>query len=268
MPRTAVTLCVLASLALALPAAAADRPVFLASTLGTGAPSSQPAGTTNKKKWTFDTTFYGWLAGIDGSVGVGRFSRDFEADFGDIFDNLDLGLMGAIEARNGRWGLLTNLVYVKTSSDFTGRFGGTTDFDSTYFLAEFAAAYRLTRDPMAKGQLDVLAGLRYQNVSLDITGPRGSSVDGDRNALDPLVGLRYAFPLSTKLYASLEGDVGGFGVDSDFTWNVIGILGYRMSSKMDFVLGYRYFDQSFSGDNNKSLDFAMFGPLVGVRLHW
>ena len=97
MPRSALSLCVLASLALALPAAAAEKPVFLASTLGTGAPSSQPEASQSKKKWTFDATFYGWLAGVDGSVGIGRFSRDFDADFGDIFDNLDFAIMGALD---------------------------------------------------------------------------------------------------------------------------------------------------------------------------
>src|SRR5205814_1858562 len=162
-------------LALAVPAAASDGPVFLASsTLGGGSASPMPAGNqSNKKKWTFDTTFYGWLAGVDGTVGVGRFSRDFSADFADGFDKLDLGLMGALEARHGRWGILTNLVYVKTSTDFTGRLGNTTEFDSKYFLAEFAAAYRLTKSETAKGQLDVLGGLRYQKVTLGVTGPRG-----------------------------------------------------------------------------------------------
>ena len=64
--------------------------------------------------WQFDATLYLWGAGIDGTTRTGG---DIDISFGDLWDNLDMAFMGALEARKGKWGLLGDFVYLYVSAD-------------------------------------------------------------------------------------------------------------------------------------------------------
>ena len=56
---------------------------------------------TKNNKWQFEITPYFLAAAMNGKVGVGPVETDIDMSFEDIWDNLDLGLMGAFEARKG-----------------------------------------------------------------------------------------------------------------------------------------------------------------------
>src|SRR4051794_27569839 len=98
MTRTTLPFCIAAALALALPAAAADPPAGTHATMES----------KSSKTWHFEIIPYGWLTGVNGKASAGRFSQDFDVSFSDILDNLDIGLMGAVQARSGRWALFAD----------------------------------------------------------------------------------------------------------------------------------------------------------------
>lgn len=83
--------------------------------------ANAPAGAeTQAGAWQYELTPYLWGAAMRGDVQSGHLPKiGVDMSFGEIVDILDFGLMGAFEARNGRWGLLSDMVYMKVSDDAT-----------------------------------------------------------------------------------------------------------------------------------------------------
>ncbi len=64
-------------------------------------------------------------------------------------------------------------------------------------------------------------------------------VSGSKTWVDPFIGFRAKLRLTNKLYLAARGDIGGFGVGSDMTWNVFGGIGYQWNERFSTELGYR-----------------------------
>lgn len=63
---------------------------------------------------------------------------------------------------------------------------------------------------------------------------------GDAWWIDPLVGLRGQINITRWLFLAAQGDVGGFGVGSQITWNVQATVGINFTRNIFAELGYRY----------------------------
>ena len=59
--------------------------------------AAEPSG------WAFEVTPYFLAAGLNGTAGARGVEADIDASFNDIWDKLDICLMGHFEARNGPW---------------------------------------------------------------------------------------------------------------------------------------------------------------------
>ena len=79
-------------------------------------------------------------------------------------------------------------------------------------------------------------------------------------------------PINEKWHIAANGDIGGFGVESDFTWSVTSVLGYDFSlfdHPASVYLGYRAIGWDFterSGSNRFTWDVVMHGPIMGFSL--
>ena len=68
--------------------------------------------------WVFTAAGYVWLSGIDGSVAsFGAPETDIDLSISDVLKNFEVGLMGAGEARHGRFLLATDFMWAKLSAD-------------------------------------------------------------------------------------------------------------------------------------------------------
>jgi hypothetical protein len=56
------------------------------------------------ENWEFTFIPYFWMLGIDGDVTVNGTKSPVSISFGEIFDNLNFGVMGVIKVRKGRVG--------------------------------------------------------------------------------------------------------------------------------------------------------------------
>ena len=84
-------------------------------------------------------------------------------------------------------------------------------------------------------------------------------------------GVRVRIDLTEKLLFNLRGDIGGFGISSEFTWNVITIFGYNISQKTTMWAGYRFLGVDYEEGEGPSLnkfDVTMSGPLLGLSYHF
>jgi hypothetical protein len=88
------------------------------------------------------------------------------------------------------------------------------------------------------------------------------------------VGFRLRHQMGPTKELSLEGDFGGFGAGSDFSWQLV--AAYRFDSTicgMPFhgLTGYRALSVDFTEDSHfgkNTLDFVQHGPILGVSFRW
>lgn len=76
--------------------------------------------------WQFETAIYGWFLGIGGTTSFPPNSGgpSIDVSMGDVIDALKFAFMGTLQARNGPWGLWTDLV----RADFGASRQGSRDF--------------------------------------------------------------------------------------------------------------------------------------------
>lgn len=81
------------------------------------------------------------------------------------------------------------------------------------------------------------------------------------------IGLRLRAPLGNQFYLAGYGDVGGFGVASDHTFQLYGGLGYSYNDWLSAEIGYRYLDVDYKDDGFVN-DLSMHGPTLGARIRF
>jgi hypothetical protein len=70
------------------------------------------------------------------------------------------------------------------------------------------------------------------------------------------------------------GDVGGFGVGSDFAWSVTGLFGYKWQAgtvEWAILAGYKALSQDYtsgSGPQRFRWDTTMHGPVLGFSVRF
>jgi len=200
-------------------------------------------------------------------------------DFADLVDKLDLALQVHVETRKNKFGLLFDLTYLETSDRFVSPAnpplpGGTelvTDGDLT--IIEAGMFYRPSGDAWG---WDALFGVRAMDVGADLTltppsplTPR--ELNGSKSLTDGFVGVRYVGELGEKWFVSLRGDAGAG--DSDLSWNLVGLLGYRFgnSGKYSLLFGYRHFAVEFDDTRDGlpvGVDLSMSGPEAGFAFRF
>lgn len=246
-----------------------------------------PAHAQSGDDWRFGLAIYGWFPAIDGqaSVPVQTGGATIDASMGDVVDALKFAFMGSFEARKGRWGLFTDLVY----ADFGAGKQGDRDFtlggnrlpagvsadlnlDIKSWIWTFTGLYNLHDTPDATA--DLLFGGRYidlENVlswsfngdisNLPLPGRSGSGT-ADVNNWDAIVGVKgqFHFGADRRWYLPYYADVGAG--ESKLTWQVMGGIGYRFDWG-SLIASWRYLDYDFKSSAHVQ-DLSFSGPLVGV----
>ena len=220
------------------------------------------------KNWDFSLApLYLWMVNMDGSMGVGPINQDINVDFGSIFDNLEAVFTVHFDAvHKSNIGFFLDYSYLDIG--FSGNIGPVNipiDIENT--LAELGAFYRFSNGQQA---FDILGGLRYTNMDTNIKGPvvpRSMSEDWT----DPIIGVRYFYDFGNKWSFWARGDIGGFGLGCDFTWNVLAMVQYQPWKYVAIAAGYRALDQDYedgSGANRFAYDMRLAGPIVGFNIVW
>jgi hypothetical protein len=225
------------------------------------------------KNWEFNLApFYIWGVALDGDVTVGTNTVPVELPFSDITDNLETAFIVHFEGMHkSNWGFLIDVNYLDLSSDVTlpGPFSvpGNVDFDAT--LAEFSALYRL---PYEGYSFDLIAGLRYTKLENKLTLNTGPTlVDASQDWTDPLLGVRWKWGFADQWTLVARGDVGGFGIGSDFAVQGLALVDWQPFKYVSFLAGYRAIYQDYddgSGPDRFRYDATMHGPVLGVNFRW
>ena len=241
--------------------------------------------------WQFGLQIYGWFPSISGKTTFPHDSppSSISVDADDILSNLKFVFMGSFEARKGRWGAFTDVIYMdigdskSETRDVT--IGGiplpagataSADFDLKGLVWTLAGSYRAVADPTAT--LDVFAGARLadieQELNFQVSGNigsiplpgRGGSRKVSTDFWDGIVGVkgRLHFVQDRRWFIPYYFDVGAG--DSDLTWQAMSGIGYSFNWG-DIVGAWRYLDYEFKSSSPiQDLNFS--GPALSVVFRW
>ena len=217
-------------------------------------------------EWKHELAPYLWGAAMDGTSGVGNVVADVDIGFSDVLDNLELGFMGVYRASRDEYSVTVDTVYMGLGATERGPGGRVkTDIDIDQLALEVNVGYELEE------RFTIFGGLRYNDLSATVkaTGPLDNveSADGDESWVDPIVGAHYSIPLSDVWSLTMRGDIGGFGIGSDFAWQGVATFRWQASPRVGVLAAYRYMDMDYedgNGQNRFIYDMAISGPAVGV----
>lgn len=230
------------------------------------------AANSNNEGWEINLTpLYLWAIDIEGDQTIGSLSGSIDVDFSDVVDNLEIAFIGRIEAmHNNTWGLAFDINYLDLENTDTIPNGVSRKFDLDLTVAELTG---LRRFEFGDNALDLLLGLRYTDLSVDVDLTGVIAADGSQDWVDPIVGGRYIWSLVDRVSLIARGDIGGFGVGSDFAWHVLALIHWQPFDAVSFIAGYRaldmdYEDGSVGSPNYFNYDATVHGPVLGVNFTW
>jgi hypothetical protein len=248
--------------------------IFILLILGVVTCSAQNSFQSHNR-WEFLVEPYLMFPNMKGTVGIGTLP-DGEVDAGskDIFGRLQSGFMLFTEVQNGTWALSSDFLYMKLRQDVvptTVVNGGSLSVSETAW--ELAGLRRFL--PWLEGGIG--GRLLRINVDAEIVrndfggGTSGQQKEDAQTWFDPILVIRMKLPDSGNLLLQLRGDIGGFGVGSDFTWQIQAYGGYRFSNLFQVTAGYRALAIDFEtgADQGRFLyDVTTSGPVLQIGFNF
>jgi opacity protein-like surface antigen len=214
-----------------------------------------------KETWEVSVQPYIWALGNEVRIATTEYDRsDYTGYIDALLNQYQYGFLWTTTARKGNWGLYMDGHFVRLK-DSARELGLPYDSDIRQMLFEGAVMYRFGgEDDFA----ELFAGARYfrmkSAVDVKIVGEFNDLFDW----FEPLVGLRlsHAMGKDKKWRCEVAGDIGGFEIGSDFTWQASAMLSYQFSERRNFSIGYRHIDIEYFDAPNR-YESEMSGPVIG-----
>ncbi len=249
-----------------------------------------PTSSWADDEWEFGLGIYGYFPDISGNTRFPLVGGDgFEIGIDTILDNLEFTFQGNFDARKGRWGFLTDVIYLDVSKGRSnyreGSVGGSpipaeaelsVNLNVKSLIWTNSAYYRLFEENGSR--VDFLFGVRYADLEQELSWNLEGSVEdnplpgrtGTRKVsadyFDGIVGLRGRLALGEgdKWFLPYYADIGTG--DSDLTWQVAAGVGYSFGWG-HMQAGWRYLAYDLpSGKPIEDLDLN--GPQIGATFRW
>lgn len=221
--------------------------------------------------YKFQMTPYGFLTGVNGTIGEQGRTAEVDASFRDVLDHLNMIATVYFDARLGRWRALFDNLYVDVSN---ARATPGPLFDSVrvatkMWMVDPEGAYAITQNE--DREFDVTAGARIWNLDNSVTLFRGGlQVDrgaGTRTLADPIIGVRYYSNLTPKIFVLGKADIGGFSAGANIDWQAYGQVGYKLKDSISVSVGYRYLAVD-DEPNNAVFDIHLNGMVLGLGIRF
>jgi len=222
-----------------------------------------------EKKWNFLTDVYLMFPNMDGETGKGDLlSVPVDANPGDIFSKLKMAAMLYVEAKTDKWAISSDLVYMNLNQEVTpGTLLHSGEVKAKEFIWEPAGLYRIV--PF----WEVGLGGRLTSLSTEIdvrrnvfpAGTEEVTASGSKTWMDPIIITRLSADINQKWLFQFRGDIGGFGIGSDLTWQLQAYAGYWFGKVFQLTGGYRYLSVDYDKGSDKErfvFNMASFGPVI------
>ena len=215
-------------------------------------------------KWNFLIEPYLMFPGMKGETAIRQLQPvEVDADANDVLGKLKFGAMLYAEATNKDWTISSDFIYMDLEQGVkTTRVITSGDLSVTQLALEFAGLKRLApwmEAGIAGRIVSLQAGLNLETIN------GSSSESSSKIWLDPVIVLRLHGTVHDKWLLQFRGDFGGFGIGSDFTWQIQANIGYRFSKLFQTSIGYRIIAIDYEKGDGTDLflyNINTFGPVV------
>lgn len=228
-----------------------------------------------QKKWKILNEIYLMFPNLNGTNTMGSLPEtEVDLSPSDVFSHFHFGAMIYMEIAGDKWAFTSDIAYMNLQEDVKpGTFINSGDITVKQFSWEVAGLRKLS--PV----FDAGIGARLNNLNnkLDLltnniigggTTPRSKQVT--RTWVDPVIIARVKGAAGKKFIYQFRGDLGGFGIGSDFAWQLQAYGGWQFTKKFQFTAGYRFISFDYekgSGENYFKYDMDTFGPVIRFGLN-
>lgn len=225
---------------------------------------SPSTGAGSPDQWQFTLAPYILFPWIDGTTAIKGREVPVNIAPKEIFSNLQFAVLGAFEARKGKWAVGADTVYVALGTT-VDRPAANIDYNQGYYT--FMGLRQLNQ------KVDFLFGARWNVIQgkLSFKGPLGITVEDTKQWVDPIVGLNFRQPLGHKLHFSMQADIGGFGAGSKFAWHLFPVVGMDVGKRTTLGIGYRVLSEDYSSGTQTALfksDVILQALVIGAAFHF
>lgn len=223
---------------------------------------------TSSSGWEVSFTPYLWMSGMKIDIETPQ-GENIEVDdsFFDILGDLKFTFMGALEVKHDRFVSVQDIIFISLGSSADGHIGPVpieAEVDERLVITTHLFGYRVVDEgPMF---VDLFAGARFSSIKVDVElnlPQQTVERDTKKSELGPVIASRVRFPLSDKWGIALYGDLGGFGVGADLSWQLMGTVQYEISDRWRLVAGWRHLSAS-QDKKDFEVDAKLDGPILGV----
>jgi len=219
--------------------------------------------------WTFEVGGSGFFGSLKGSGEIGRLGTPISLDFDDVLAEREVGYTIQAEGWGGAWGVILDLTSLTLNSRQATEQNGVLTKDLEEMMLEGFIGRRLGETAA------VYAGVRYWDtvLDLDLTGPVAGAANLENSWVDPVVGARVQPVFDSGWYLAFSGDVGGFGVGSDFSIGADAGGGYHVSESFSVYANYQLNWVDYTTGTSGDADYFNFnttthGPQIGVSVRF
>ena len=118
---------------------------------------------TQSEPWQFTIAAPGWMAGLDGTIGIRGVNADIDVGFDQILQHLDMIFAMRAEARKGPFGIYGEVIYIGLSDGAQiNRLINNIHEQVDQTLVDGALTWRFINQP--RGSLEFAAGTHYTNI--------------------------------------------------------------------------------------------------------
>jgi hypothetical protein len=158
-----------------------------------------PPTITESQPWQFTIAAPGWMAGMDGTIGINGHNANIDIGLDQILQHLDMVFAMRAEARKGPFGIFTEVIYTGLSdgaqvSGLVDNFAATVD---TWYV-DSGLSWRLINQP--RWFVDFAAGTHYANLYERLT------LNSDPGAIGQ-ASEHFVTNISDDLRARLNNDI-------------------------------------------------------------
>ena len=219
---------------------------------------------TTDDGWTGQVTPYVWATGIGGTITpyTGARTMSFSKSISQTMKDADAAFFLSGYARKDRFVLLGDLSYSSSSKEGTvgGYVPGTARVRQRSLT--LAAGYRAWAGE--NYHVDLLGGVRSWKIEGSVGLLNGLLQASQRESIfDPILALRANLSLGPRWSAIAYADVGGFGVGSHATSQLLLTANYQVNDQLYLSAGYRRLALDYRRGGTR-LDVVMAGPVLGA----
>ncbi|MGY6548693.1 MAG: hypothetical protein ACXIU7_06780 [Roseinatronobacter sp.] len=218
----------------------------------------------------FQISPYAWATGMGATLRpfTGAPTVTVDKSFSDLLRDLDAAFFLSVYARQG------NLVFLGDLSTSSSSRAGDLSPPSPIPVSASATLRQTSLTALAgvralagaEGTLDLLGGARYWRVR---GGVDVAALGAARTVsfTDPVIAARANLNLGPGWSALIYADLGGFGIGSRRSAQLLGTLNYQWRENTFLSLGYRQLDLDYRSGGTR-FDVRMSGPLLGATLRF